>query len=99
MGKLLQPHSGADPLEPLDDFADILMRLVLEEHMHMVTGHLPGNDIEFVFDGDLPPHIAGADRDLAGQYTLAILGNPDQMYLQVRLRMCPYLVTSHSDTY
>jgi hypothetical protein len=25
MGKLLQPHPRADPLEPLDDFADVLV--------------------------------------------------------------------------
>ena len=41
----------------MHDLADVLMRLVLEEHMDMLTGHLPGTEVDLVFDGDLPQHI------------------------------------------
>ena len=99
MGNLLHHHPRAEPLEPLDDFADILMRLVLEEHMDMFTGHLPGTDVHLVFDRELPQHVPRSDSNLPGQHPRAILGNLEQMHLQVRLRMCPYLVTSHGDTY
>lgn len=99
MGELLQHHAGADALKPLDNLADILVGFVLEKHMDMIPGYLPGNDIEFMFNRDLAQDISHADGHRAGQRPFTILGNPDQMHLQVRLRMGPYLVTSQSDTY
>ena len=67
--------------------------------MNMITRHLPGNDLELVFHRDLPQDGPDPNSHWARQHPLAILGNPDQMHFQIRLRMCPDLVTSHSDTY
>src|SRR6476659_4055690 len=99
MGNLWQPPPSADPLEPLDDFADVLVWRVLDTHMDMLTRYLPGNALELVFDRTLPHPVSCPDRHLARQHALAILGNPEQMPRQVRLRLCPNLVTSHGDTY
>src|SRR5215510_15443165 len=99
MRKLLQQDPGADAFEPLHDLADVLVRLVLDEHMHMVTGHFARDNLQFVFQRDLPQHISHSHGNLARQHAFAILRNPAQVNFQIRLRVCPKLVTSHGDTY
>ena len=99
MGKFLQHHPGADPFAPLDNLADVLVWLVWDEHMDVIARHLPCNNVNLVLDGNLPQYVPRSDRHLARQHPLPLLGNPDQMHLQVRFCMCPLLVTSHSDTY
>src|SRR5207248_7468142 len=44
MRELLKEYPRADALQPLDDLADRLLRAVRDEDMHMVTGHLAGDN-------------------------------------------------------
>jgi hypothetical protein len=41
----------------LDNFTDVLVRLVLDEHMDVITSHLPRNNVALVLDRDLAQHI------------------------------------------
>jgi hypothetical protein len=53
LGKLLQQHPRADPLQPLHNLADLLVRPIRNKQVNMVARDLAGNDLQFMLHGDL----------------------------------------------
>src|SRR5262249_44963075 len=54
MWELLEQHARTSTLEPLYDLADVLMRPIAEEHVHMVSRHLAQDDVQIVLSRNLP---------------------------------------------
>lgn len=75
------------------------MGLILNKHLRVITGHSPRHNLQFMLQRNLPQDIPDSTRHLSRQDPLAVLGTPDQVDLQIRLRICPELVTSPGDTY
>jgi len=48
MWKFGQQHARAYSFQPLHDLADVLRRMIRNEHMRMINGHLARNDFDFV---------------------------------------------------
>lgn len=66
--------------------------------MNVVASDFSGQYRYFVLHGDLPDQVAHTNRNLAGQYFLAIFRDPYQMNLQVMLRVRSQLISLHATT-
>ena len=59
--ELFEQHAGADPLEPLDDLTDTLVRAVGDQEVDMVACHLPRDHGQFPFHRDFPHQVVDAE--------------------------------------
>src|SRR5262249_14100428 len=97
MWELLEQHARASTLEPLYDLADVLMRPIAEEHVHMVSRHLARDDVQIVVSRNLPQQVPAA-RSRSGENGLAVLCPPDNVNLQVVLGVSAHSISSHRAT-
>ena len=67
--------------------------------MHVVHRHFPRDYLNLMLHRNLTQYIPDTDSYFTSQNPFAVLPNPHQMVLQIRLPMSPERVTSHSDTY
>src|SRR5215207_4710843 len=74
------------------------MRAVADEQVNVVGRHLARDDLQLVLDRNLPQEIARSDRHRAGQHPLAVLGNPDEVDLEIVARVATEAVSSHDAT-
>ena len=72
--ELLEEKARAGALEPLHDLADVLVRAVAEEQVHVVRGDFARDDLEIVLGRDLPQKVTSPDRDRARSTRLRYLG-------------------------
>ena len=84
--------------EPLHNLADVLVRAVAEEQVHVIRGDLARDDLEIVLGRDLPQKVTSPDRDRARQHPLAVLGDPDEVNLEIITRVAAKAVSSHDAT-
>jgi hypothetical protein len=98
MGEFLEQKPRTRSLEPLYDLADVLVRPIADEHVHMVRRYLARDDVQFVLHCDLPQKIPNPRRYRARQHTLAVLGAPHQVDLEVVLCVTAEPISSHSAT-
>ena len=96
--ELLKEKARAGALEPLHDLADVLVRAVAEEQVHVIRGDLARDDLEIVLGRDLPQKVTSPDRDRARQHPLAVLGDPDEVNLEIVTRVAARAVSSHGAT-
>src|SRR4051794_12680480 len=57
MRELLEQEARAGALEPLHDLADVLVRTVTDEQVHVIRGDLARDDVQVVLGRDLPQEI------------------------------------------
>ena len=99
MRKLRKQNPRTDALQPLHDLANVLRGPISDEHMHMIAGYFPGDNLQLMLQGNLPQDIARPDRHRTAQHTLSVFRDPDHMYLQVSLGVGTQRITSHGDSY
>ncbi len=98
-GVFSKHYSRADSLQPLRNPAHINMRPVRDQNVNVVAGYLTGQDRYLVFMCDLPDEVAHTNRDISRQYLPSIFWNPNQMYLQIVVRVRAHLVSFHGTTF
>ena len=99
MCKLREQYSGAYPLQPLHDLTHILRRTIGDEHMDVVFGNLPRDNLKLMLHCNLAQDIPHPDSHLARQHSLPVFGDPNHMNFQVCLCMCTGFIKSHGDNF
>ena len=94
--ELFEQHAGADPLEPLDDLADTLVRAVGDQEVDMVACDLPRDDVEFMLHRYLAEKVADAESHRPDEDRSAVLRDPDQVDLEVKFAVRSSPVVSHA---
>jgi hypothetical protein len=72
------------------------VRAVAEEQVHVVCGDFARDDLEIVLGRDLPQKVTSPDR--ARQHPLTVLGDPDEVNLEIIARVAAEAVSSHDAT-
>ena len=98
MRKLRQQNPRAYAFQPLHNLAYVLRWTIRDEHVNMVAGYLTRDNFNLMLNHNLPQDIPGANCHLTRQYPLAVFGNPNNVYFEIRFGMCSKLITSHSDS-
>jgi hypothetical protein len=65
--------------------------------MDMIARYFAGKYFDLVFKSYLPEYVTGSDRHFSIQYLFTVLGDPDEVNLQISFGMGSEPVTSHSD--
>lgn len=63
--------------------------------MDVIAGHFARDDIDLMFQRDLSHNIPSPDCNLPRERAFSVLGNPDQIDLQISLGMGAEFVKSH----
>ena len=79
MAEFGQQHARDYSFQPPRDLADILGRVIGNEHMHMIAGHLTRNDFDFVLQCNLSQKVPGSNCKLPREHWLPVLENPDEV--------------------
>jgi hypothetical protein len=74
------------------------VRAVAEEQVHVVRGDFARDDLEIVLGRDLPQKVTSPDRDRARQHPPTVLGDPDEVNLEIIARVAAEAVSSHDAT-
>src|SRR3990172_10351178 len=98
MRELLKQNARARALQPLHDLADVLMRPVAQEHMHMIGRDLARDDVQVVLGGDLAQQVAHAHRYWPRKDALAVLWHPYDVNFEVVLGVSARSISSHNAT-
>ena len=98
MRKLLQQYPRADSLQPLHDHAHIYVRSVPHQYVNVVAGYLTRQNCQFMLHRYLAYQVAHPKRYLPSQYLLAVFGDPNQMHLEIMLRVRAQYVPFHATT-
>jgi len=98
MRKLLKEYPRTDPLQPLNNSGNILVRSVSDQNVNVVARYLPRQNHYLVFHCYLPDQVAHTYRHIARQDLLPIFRKPDQVDFQVVFRVRAYLVPFHATT-
>ena len=96
MWKFGRQHARAYSVHPLRDLADILGRVIGNEHMDMFAGYLTRNDFNLVLQCNLSQKVPSSNRNWSREHPFPVLGNPNQVDFHVRLCMSSELIKSHS---
>jgi len=80
------------------DLADILGRVIGNEHMGMIAGYLTRNDLDSMLQSNLSQKVSGSNRNWSHEHPFPVLGNPNQVDFEIRLCISSELIKSHSDS-
>ena len=94
--ELFEQHAGADPLEPLHDLADALMRPVGNQQVDMVACHLAGDNGQLPLHRNLAEQVADAEGHRSHENRFAVLRDPDQVDLEIIFAVRPTPVAWHA---
>lgn len=96
VGELVEAHPGADPLEPLDELADALVRAVDEQQVDMVACDLTGENRQFVFHGNLTEQVTHPEGHGSHEDWFPVLRDPDEVELEIMLAVRSTPVAWHA---
>jgi hypothetical protein len=94
--ELLQENPRTRPFQPLDDLAHTLRPTVRDQRVNMVACHFPADDLKLMLRSNAAYQVAHTNCHLSVQHRLTVLGNPNDVHLEVRLRVRSQPVVSHA---
>src|SRR5262245_32021332 len=65
-------------------------------HVNMIVCHFPAEDLELMLRADAPYNVAHTKGNVPLEHGLPILGDPDHVHFEVRLRVHSQSIVSHT---
>ena len=85
------------PFQHLEQATDGHLRWNRDEQMHMIFRDVPFDNRDFLVTADFSNQLSQTGADLARHDWLAVLGDPDQMQVNAKNRVCAMPILCHGD--